>query len=216
MVGSSILPVTFHKNKLYFLFGKETPLETSAPGWSDFGGGMEPGESKEETALREGGEELTGFLGNPEQLKRRIASHGGMYHINYKDQYHVHVIYIPYDENLPKYYNLNHQFLWERMNQSFLKKTKLFEKIEIQWFSEKATLQRRTEFRPFYQNIVDVILKETKNIRKYFMYGRRTGQRAKLSTTNFDSSSEKLGAAEKSKSKQIKYRKTQKKYKSSV
>ena len=209
MVGSSILPVTFHKNKLYFLFGKETPLETSAPGWSDFGGGMESGESKEETALREGGEELTGFLGNPEQLKHRIASHGGMYHINYKDQYHVHVIYIPYDENLPKYYNLNHQFLWERMDQSFLKKTKLFEKIEIQWFSEKATLQRRTEFRSFYQNIIDVILKETKNIRKYFMNSRRTGQ-------NGASHPDELGAAEKSKSKQIKYRKTQKKYKSSV
>ena len=79
MVGSSILPVTIHNKKLFFLFGKETPLETSAPGWSDFGGGMEPGETAIETALREGGEELTGFLGDAKQLKQHIKNHGGIY-----------------------------------------------------------------------------------------------------------------------------------------
>ena len=83
MVGSSILPVTIHKNKLYFLFGKETPLETSAPGWSDFGGGVEPGENVLETALREGGEELTGFLGDAQHLKQHVQTHGGIYPIMY-------------------------------------------------------------------------------------------------------------------------------------
>jgi 8-oxo-dGTP pyrophosphatase MutT (NUDIX family) len=56
MVAGSILPVTIHKNKLYFLFGKENPLEDSAKGWSDFGGGVEAGETPYQTALREGGE----------------------------------------------------------------------------------------------------------------------------------------------------------------
>ena len=65
MVGSSILPVAIHDNTLYFLFGKENPFEDSAKGFSDFGGGMERNESRLDTALREGSEELSGFLVNP-------------------------------------------------------------------------------------------------------------------------------------------------------
>ena len=41
MVAGSILPVTIHNDKLYFLFGKENPSEKSAKGWSDFGGRLE-------------------------------------------------------------------------------------------------------------------------------------------------------------------------------
>ena len=59
MVGSSILPACVHKGTLYFLFGKENDL-ADTPGWSDFGGGVEPGEDLFDAALREGGEELTG------------------------------------------------------------------------------------------------------------------------------------------------------------
>ena len=72
MVAGSILPVTIHNNKLYFLFGKENPMEDSAKGWSDFGGGVDKGESPFTTALREGGEELTGFLGDHKQIKKLI------------------------------------------------------------------------------------------------------------------------------------------------
>ena len=168
MVGSSILPVTFHKNKLYFLFGKESPSETSAPGWSDFGGGMDPGENAFDTALREGGEELTGFLGDSTTLKQHIKTHGGTYNINYDDKYHIHVMFIPYDENLPKYYNQNHKFLWDRMDQTLLKKTKLFEKIEIGWFSVQQTQKMRNKFRFFYREILDRIMKDIPNIQNYF------------------------------------------------
>ena len=45
MTGSSILPVSYYKGQLYFLFGKENPKEDSARGFSDFGGGVEDGES---------------------------------------------------------------------------------------------------------------------------------------------------------------------------
>ena len=40
MVAGSILPVAYYKNKLYFLFGKENPMEDSSKGFSDFGGGV--------------------------------------------------------------------------------------------------------------------------------------------------------------------------------
>ncbi len=77
MVASAILPVAMYKNKLHFLFGKENPNEESAPGWSDFGGRIEKGETPYQAALREGSEELSGFLGNEKQLKSLIRKNGG-------------------------------------------------------------------------------------------------------------------------------------------
>ena len=157
MVAGSILPITIHKNKLYFLFGKENSLETSAPGYSDFGGGCEGNETPYETALREGGEELTGFLGDSRDLRKQIDSTGGVFKITHNN-YHAHLFYLEYDPNLPKYYNQNHSFLWDRMNRPMLKRTKLFEKIRIEWFSVNDLKRRRGEFRGFYREIVDILL----------------------------------------------------------
>jgi hypothetical protein len=164
MVGSSILPVAIHNRKLYFLFGKENPNEESAKGFSDFGGGNEVGESIYDTAIREGAEELTGFLGYGSSLKKRIHKYGKIYKINHNDQYHVHIFLIDYDENLPVYYNNNHRFLWDRMDKNLLTKSKLFEKIEIEWFTPQMMQTRRKEFRPFYREIVDHILKKKSSI----------------------------------------------------
>ena len=102
MVAGSLLPVTIHNGELYFLFGKENPLEDSAKGWSDFGGGVEKGETPYQTALREGGEELTGFLGDGKTLQKHIRKNGGVYKITH-NTYHLHLFYLEYDENLPKY-----------------------------------------------------------------------------------------------------------------
>jgi 8-oxo-dGTP pyrophosphatase MutT (NUDIX family) len=166
MVAGSILPVTIHNGKLYFLFGKENPFEDSAKGWSDFGGGCENNETPYETALREGGEELTGFLGDDKNIRKLIKKGGGIHHIEH-NEYHVHIFYLPYDENLPKYYNQNHKFLWERMDTKLLSKTKLFEKIEIHWFSETELRTRRSQFRSFYREIVDKIIDDFENIRRF-------------------------------------------------
>jgi len=51
MPGAGILPIAVYKNKLYFLFGKENKYNDT-PGWCDFGGGMERGETVIETSLR--------------------------------------------------------------------------------------------------------------------------------------------------------------------
>lgn len=173
MPGSSILPVALHKNKLYFLFGKENSLEDSAPGFSDFGGGIEQGETAYETAIREGSEELTGFLGTPSDIKNHIKKMGGTYaftHTNAKNSsqnYTVHIVNYPYDPILPIYYNNNHHFLWDRMNRRFLKNTKLFEKIEIEWFCEDELKSRMSEYRPFYREVVETLLQKMKHIKKF-------------------------------------------------
>lgn len=168
MTGSSLLPATIHNGKIFFLFGKESERkEETARGFSDFGGGMEPGETPLETALREGAEESTGFLGNAQEIKHHINNHGGIYRINHKNQYYVHIYFIAYDENLPKYYNLNHRFLWDNMNHDVLNKTKLFEKIEMEWFSYDDIQKRRKDFRPFYAEITDSITQEKNKIKRF-------------------------------------------------
>jgi hypothetical protein len=166
MVAGSILPVTMHNGKVYFLFGKENAL-ADTPGFSDFGGGVENDEAPFETALREGGEELTGFLGDSKTLREHINNRGGFYKILNKT-YHMHVIYLDYDKNLPKYFNQNHDFLWKRMDQKMLNDTKLFEKSEIDWFSVADMKRRKKEFRNFYQEITSQIVKEVPAITKHF------------------------------------------------
>jgi len=166
MVAGSILPITLHQNKLYFLFGKENELEDSAPGWSDFGGGCEGKESPFKTALREGGEELTGFLGGASDVSKLIKQNGGYYKMTH-GTYHIHAFFLEYDENLPKYYNHNHRFLWKRMDNKMLSKTRLFEKIEIAWFSIDELEKRRNEFRHFYRDMVDMILSKKTELREF-------------------------------------------------
>jgi len=166
MVGSSILPIAFHKNKLYFLFGKEN-MFADTPGWSDFGGGVEPGESIYKTAMREGGEELSGFLGNSKQIEGLINKNGGMYKINHNNQYYIHIFKMNYDADLPDYYNRSHSFLWNKMDDKN-KKSVFFEKIEIGWMNIKDMKKNRHLFRSFYKEIVDHILEEVPNIIKHF------------------------------------------------
>jgi len=184
MVGSSILPACIHKGKLYFLFGKENSL-ADTPGWSDFGGGVESGEDIFDTALREGGEELTGFLGGKNEIHSLIKKHGGVYK-KQVETYHLHIFHYPHDENLPFYYNNNHKFLWNKMDKKMLNDTKLFEKIEIAWFSIDDMKKRRREFRNFYQQIVDELVKDERNIKKFLSkhnvhktYKKRGGDRGK-------------------------------------
>jgi len=170
MVASSILPVAIHKGKLYFLFGKENEMEDSAKGFSDFGGGVESGESIMETAYREGAEELCGFLGEPSQIKALIKKNGGTYDITFGQEsraYHIHIFFMEYDENLTKYYRNHYQFLWNRMDKTLLNSTKFFEKQEIRWFSTSEMKSQIKEFRPFYQEFVKGILSKEKEIRGF-------------------------------------------------
>jgi len=163
MVAGSILPVALYKKRLYFLFGKENPMEKSAKGFSDFGGRAEGQETPYDAAMREGSEELTGFLGDDPTLRKLIEKNGGVFPITV-GTYHIHIFALAYDENLPKYYNQNHQFLWENMDQKVLHKSRLFEKIEVQWFLTTEMKRHQYLFRPFYREIVDVILSKQDEI----------------------------------------------------
>lgn len=166
MVAGSILPVAFHKNRLFFLFGKENPMEDSAKGFSDFGGRADGNETPLDAAMREASEELSGFLGDSNQVRALVKKNGGFYPLTV-NTYHVHIVPMEYDENLPIYYNNTHRFLWDRMDKNVLNDSKLFEKIEIQWFSPEQMRRKKGVFREFYREIVDKILEELPDIQKF-------------------------------------------------
>jgi hypothetical protein len=161
-MGASILPVTIYKGKLYFLFGKERPDDDN-PGWSDFGGGTDANESYIQTAIREGGEELTGFLGTDADVKHLLGTHG-TFNVDFKSDghgiYRVHIFPLKYDAQLSHYYNNNQRFLQKRLDPKIIRDSKIFEKQQIRWFSvnDIIRMKKRKEFRSFYQKVIELIL----------------------------------------------------------
>jgi len=159
-MGGSILPVTIHNGQIYFLFGKERDIDEN-PGWSDFGGGTDKGETFIQTAIREGGEELTGFLGSDSDIRKMLNKYG-TYNIDYKSEsyttYRCHIFPMEYNHLLPYYYNNNQRFLQKHLDPKIITNTKIFEKTQIKWFSFNDIKKHHNEFRSFYKNIVHLIL----------------------------------------------------------
>jgi hypothetical protein len=155
-MGAGILPTCIHKGKLYFLFGKEHEY-CDTPGFSDFGGGTDKKESFLDTAVREGTEELTGFLGSKKDLSKMLKK---TFHIDHDGggkhgKYRMHIFKMDYDEKLPFYYNNNQRFIQENLDPEIIKKTKIFEKAEIRWICVDDLPRMRPQFRSYFQSIVD-------------------------------------------------------------
>lgn len=172
-MGAGILPITIYNNELYFLFGKENQFEKSAPGFSDFGGGSEPNESYLQTAIREGSEELTGFLGDQKEIKKRLKQ-GGTFVFDYKAKadnkeklYRSFLFPLEYDDKLVYYYNNNQRFLQKHLDPKVIEKTRIFEKEEIRWFSIKDIKKELVVFRPFYRQVLLELIKKEGEIRKF-------------------------------------------------
>lgn len=164
MPGAGLLPVAIHKNTLYFLFGRENKYNDT-PGWSDFGGGMEKGETVIETNLREIEEETCGFI-TREEIVNSINKYGTMtFSIKSNGRkYTTTIVKIPYDENLPKYFNNNHSMI-EKYNPKIIKTSVIFEKDKIKWVDlETISIEM---FRPFYQNIVRKLIVDHEKIKNF-------------------------------------------------
>lgn len=170
-MGAGILPTTIHHGKLYFLFGKEGKYEHSAPGFSDFGGGTDNSETFLETAVREAGEEFTGFLGNDTEIRKMLHDHG-TYNIEHKtdghETYRMHIFPFEYNYWLPYYYNNNQRFLQKHLSSKIFKTTKIFEKSEIRWICVDELEKMRPQFRSYFKHIIDMILNQKESI-KFFI-----------------------------------------------
>ena len=150
-MGAGIIPVAFHQGKRYLLFGKEVYDGK----WSDFGGGKENNETPFKTAIREGCEELSGFLGCKAELERKVKNNKIM-HLR-AVTYNSYLFEIPYDPNLPIYYNNNFTFI-KKTFPHLLATNGMFEKSEIKWFELNKLRNNRWQFRPFYRNMIDLII----------------------------------------------------------
>jgi 8-oxo-dGTP pyrophosphatase MutT (NUDIX family) len=158
MGGGGLLPTAIKNNKLYFLFGLENELDDT-PGWADFGGGAEEGETVLDTAIREGGEEINGMLGYGEKLKKRVKQNK-IANIVFKT-YTTFIFKTDYDANLPSYYKNNYEFFSKYLPEVKAKLDNgLLEKSKIRWFSIDELKTERNTFRSFYQHIVDLIIKQ--------------------------------------------------------
>ena len=169
-MGAGILPSTIHNGKLYFLFGKENKYEDSAPGFSDFGGGTDNNETFLETAIREAGEEFTGFLGDDSDVNKLLHKNG-TYNIDYNadghSTYRMHIFHLEYNHWLPHFFNNNQQFLQKRLPAQVIKTTKIFEKAEIRWFCIDELTRKRSQFRHYFKNIIDKIIAQKEEISNF-------------------------------------------------
>jgi 8-oxo-dGTP pyrophosphatase MutT (NUDIX family) len=188
-MGGSILPVTIFNGKVYLLFGKERDIDEN-PGWSDFGGGTDKGETFIQTASREGMEEMTGFLGNEGDVKKLLNKYG-TFPIDYKSDgyttYRAHLFPMEYDPSLPFYYNNNQRLLQKKLDPKVIRDTKIFEKTEIKWFPLDTLKKHRSEFRNFYRNIIDLIIKDKNIIRKFVVKNLKS----KMKTKRFNNATSK-------------------------
>ena len=168
-MGGGILPIAIKNNNIYFLFGRESIFDDSR-GYSDFGGGCDPGETNKDTAIREGAEELHGFLGNKSEFKNIITKKNS--YLIKNEHYSAYLVLIDYDEKLPLYYNNHYEFLFnhfgKKMMYQIYKKYHVFEKQHVDWFSEKDLKGKKHLFRKWYRYLLDINKKEKKNIIKFF------------------------------------------------
>ena len=178
-MGAGILPTSIHNNKLYFLFGKENKYEDSAPGFSDFGGGTDNKESFLSTAVREAGEELTGFLGSDKDVVH-LLKNKGTYNLELTTPghttYRMHIFPLKYDPMLPFYYNNNQKFLQKHIP-DVIKSTKIFEKAEIRWICVNDIPKMRPQFRHYFRNIADKIFNERRQIKAFIVSSMKTRTR---------------------------------------
>lgn len=175
MGGGGLLPVAIKNNTIYFLFGKENELDDT-PGWADFGGGQESGETSYDTALREGSEEINGLLGSVDQLRKRVKKNK-IINLKFKD-YSTFIFKMDYDDNIPSYYKNNYEFFSKYLPHVKHKKDNgLLEKAKIRWFSFDELKREKKEFRSFYQNIVNMIIKQEPEITRKMMKHTKTTKR---------------------------------------
>ena len=161
-MGSGILPVAKHQNKLYFLFGEECHIALDK-GWSDFGGRVEDKESMFDGAIREGYEETSGFLGNHQELNDLVRSN--FIAVIQSDNFHSFLFQIKYDLNLSKYYNRNFEFVSKNLKK-IIGQDGYYEKSKIRWFTLNELQDEIHLFRNFYKPFIKTIVNNYDSINK--------------------------------------------------
>ena len=169
-MGAGILPIALYRGAIYLLLGQERYNSL----WSDFGGSSKKNEDTYHTAIREGYEELNGFLGNQKDLKFNVDCNL-IFPIS-NEKYTSYLFLTEYNEDLPIYFNNNNNFIEENCKKDVDNKHNgLFEKKTIDWFTVKHFKNKknmsnvRIHYREFLYYIIEnekTILQKAKKIHK--------------------------------------------------
>lgn len=151
-MGAGILPVAIHDNQVYLLLGKDAGTGS----WSDFGGGRENNETHFETAIREGVEELNGFLGTESDMRSMIKNNCLGVLATKEPVYKCFLIKIDYDFSLPQYFNSNFKLMNRKLKTEVERHNGLFEKSEIRWVPLNE-IKKLTYRRYFYYSVYPLI-----------------------------------------------------------
>ena len=154
-MGAGVLPVSLYKGALFLLLGQERHNNL----WCDFGGGAHKGERPFKTAIREGVEELNGFLGDESEFEALVTSNM-IISISY-DKYTSYIFKTTYDKKLPYYFSNVNKFAEQHLKDEIdTDHNGLFEKKQIQWFplsklkEDKSQIVFREFYKPLFQSII--------------------------------------------------------------
>ena len=180
-MGAGILPVAFYRGVLYILLGQE---RNNPSLWSDFGGSPNPGEDRLDTATREGEEELNGFFGNKEELKKFIKDNPIMAFSSPSSKYTSFLLKIKYNEELPFYFRKNSEFIKNHNPELIRKNNGLYEKKRIAWFQvhdKRITCKDSPHFeiRPHYKEIINSVISNKNYIIKQIIDNKNNIEKLK-------------------------------------
>lgn len=158
-MGAGILPITLYKNDLYLLFSKEYKNHKGHVDWRDFGGTPENNETPKKTAIREGWEESSGFLGNKKDIKNLIENNLVSKVTN--KGYTVYIVLIDYDKNLPAKFRKHFLNMYKK-DKSKINKNGYYEKSHLKWIKVSELKKNMHLFTSWYKEIVKKIYKKLK------------------------------------------------------
>ena len=153
-----------NKTFLYFLFSRETLDDYKSRDrgfWSEFGGSADKGETRLETAVREGYEESNGVFGSKTKIKNNVKKTS----LHFKEKTYIsYLMKVPYDPLLPKYLENTYNFIKVKKPDLICCEEGLFEKDKFKWIEVDELEKNIDMFRPFYRAIVYKIIKNKKKI----------------------------------------------------
>jgi hypothetical protein len=98
----------------------------------------------------------------------------GTYNVHFDSgKYRIHIFPLDYDEKLPFYYNNNQRFLQKKLEDNFIKNSRIFEKAEIKWVCVDDIPKMRSEFRSYFQPVADDICNQKNEIYSFINKSKR-------------------------------------------
>lgn len=161
IIGGGIIFVSLSSslnNQLIFLLGRENKYCVNGSGkYCDFGGGND-GENIIDNVSREASEETMGYFGNKNDIKKMFYDNNknGYCYVDNEHNNKVYRIYflpIEYCEtnDIVNYFNNSQKILQTYLPKNILKKSKIFEKDRIEWFTVSDLIKRKDELRKFFK-----------------------------------------------------------------